>query len=99
MKIVDRNDLKKEESENTFEYFTPVSKVVRELFQHELSDKNWRKYSKEDMISLIEQKVSTLNIPSNDKHIILLRGALKKSKTREDVLFKMENFLLGGSVD
>ncbi len=99
MSIIDKDDLKKEAEEATFEHFTPSGKVVRELFAHELSGANWRKYSKEDMLNLIEKKIGDLGIKSNDKHIILFRSSCKRAKTKEDLLKKMENFLLGGSQD
>jgi len=99
MSIVDKDDLRKESEEATFEYYTSSGKVVRELFTNEFSGANWRKYSKEDMLNLMEKKISDLGLQSNDKHILLLRSSCKRAKTKEDLLKKMENFLLGGVQD
>ena len=97
MNIVDRDALKKESEENITEYFTPSGQVVRELYKNEFSRTNWRKYSLTEMMELVEKKVSDLGIKSNDKNIILMRNSLKRAKTKEDFLMKMENFLLGGA--
>lgn len=97
MNIVDRDALKKESEENTVEYYTPSSKVVRELYKNEFSRANWRKYTVSEMMNLVEKKIADLGIQSNDKHIILMRNSLKKAKTKEEFLMRMENFLLGGA--
>lgn len=98
MNTIDRDGLKKESEEATFEYYTPSGKVVRELFAHELSGPNWRKYTREGVLKLIEEKAKNLGV-EKDKHILLLTSSCKRAKSLEDMLKKMENFLLGGSQD
>ena len=97
MKIITREDLLKEQREETIEFFTPASKVVRELFSNELSAHKWVKYSLKEIVSLIDTKIEELKLTPNEKHILLLKKAVAKCKTKEAILMKMETFLLGES--
>ncbi len=97
MNTIDRDGLKKQEEENLIEYFTPSGQVVRELYKNEFSKANWRKYTLTEMMDLVDKKIADLGLKAGDKHIILMRNSLKKAKTKEDFLMRMENFLLGGA--
>ena len=95
MSIISREDLLKEEKEEQREYTTPASLIIKDLFSSELSSAKWRKYSLEQMKALIDEKAEALGIDKKDKFLILLRRAVGRCKTREDVLMKMSNFLIG----
>lgn len=72
-----------------------VSNIVTSLFSHELSGAGWRKYTKEDLLKLIEQKALELKINFQSPHYILLIRCLQKPKTMAECLSALTNFLLG----
>jgi hypothetical protein len=95
MSIIDIDDLKKEKNEEMVEHHDPAGRIVKALFSEELSGHKWTKYSREDIIKLIDEKAKKLNIPENESHVFLLRRALRSKKTAEEMIMRMTSFLIG----
>ena len=95
MNIKNQDDLLREKKEESMEFHTPASKIVRSMFSKELSGHNWVKYSKEDILKMIDEKAKELNIPENESHVFLLRKALKSQKSVQDMIMRMTSFLIG----
>jgi len=72
-----------------------VATIVTNLFSHELSGSNWKKYDKEGLLTLIEEKRQEIKISASDVHYIILMKSLKSKKKIEDCLFALTTFLLG----
>ena len=93
--IMSREGLLKEKQEETVEYSSPAAKVVKALYSNELSGHNWAKLTVEGIKALVVSKAEELGLPANERHIMLLTRAIKNLKTKEDIIMKMETFLLG----
>ncbi len=94
---MNREGLLKEKQEETVEYGTPAAKVVKALYSKELSGHNWAKLSVEDIRALVPSKAKELGFSLEERHVLLLQRAIKNLKTKEDIIMKMETFLLGSA--
>ena len=96
----DVDHLKKEqEQEEALEQsFTgnPYKKVIQELFKDEFSGTKYRKFDKTKMLALIEEKLAPITATYHGIYLpggqALIRN-LKKAKTVEDILMKMNEYL------
>lgn len=77
---------------------SPMTRVIEDLFQHELSGHNWKKLSLDELNDLIADKVKIHNIASNDRHFILLKRRLKECKSVEEFILGMGDYILGKSL-
>jgi hypothetical protein len=74
----------------------PYKTVIQALFKDEFSGTKYRKYDKTKMLALIEEKLAPVNATYHGVYLpggqALIRN-LKKAKTVEDILMKMNEYL------
>lgn len=94
--IKGKSELEQEKKEVQVEYFTSAASIIKSLFSEELSGPKWHKYTKQQVLDLVDEKAKELKVP-DDRYIILLKRSLTKAKDVPDMLFRMEKYLLGDS--
>ncbi len=72
-----------------------LNSIITDMFRNELSGTNWKKYTRDSIIELIEKKMGERQIKKDDIHYIILQRALDKVVSTEKTLLVLTNYLLG----
>jgi hypothetical protein len=95
---IDHLKKEKEQEEALEQSFTnnPFKAVIQQLFHEEFSSTKYRKYDKAKALALLDEKLSPVLAAYHGIHLpggLALLRSLKKAKTLEDVLIKMNEYL------
>lgn len=97
--MIDRDDLKKEHEENealenSFSR-NPVKRAIQELFHNEFHAKEYKKYTLQDAKNLVSERIkASIEKPGMySSSAFNLSSKIKKSKTVEDILFILNEYL------